>query len=343
MSANETATIFYTTDGSTPTTASAAYSGPLTVDATTTLKYFGKDTAGNISTVQTQLYTINLPDMTAPDPVTNLTAGTPTSSGIPVTWTLSGSGDVDHYEVAYSADGSNYTVASAAINAASTSYTVTGLAASTSYTVRVVAVDGAGNRSAAATVVATTGNVQTGTVVVADDFNRADGSLGNTPTGNFAWNALGATIMSNQVGFATATGSYPNVDIAVSDNIDVELDVVWPTTATPGNISGVHARCSATNNQSMIFGIKVSGKAGFLTTLSGASAAPADVSLTLTVGQTYHIKLEVRGNIYKGYIDGALIGTYTDANNAGITNTKYGFCFYSTTATRGDNFKITKY
>jgi len=58
LTANEAATIFYTTDGSAPTTASTAYTGPIAVAASTTLNYIGVDTAGNTSTVATQNYTI---------------------------------------------------------------------------------------------------------------------------------------------------------------------------------------------------------------------------------------------------------------------------------------------
>lgn len=86
-------------------------------------------------------------DTTPPNPVTNLVAGTVTSTSIPLTWTLSNSSDVANYEVAYSTDGTNFIVASAVVNASSTSYTVNGLAAGTNYTLRVVAIDGAGNRS----------------------------------------------------------------------------------------------------------------------------------------------------------------------------------------------------
>lgn len=58
LSANEAATIYYTTNGTTPTTGSAIYSTPLTISATTTLKYFARDTAGNMEAVKSQSYTI---------------------------------------------------------------------------------------------------------------------------------------------------------------------------------------------------------------------------------------------------------------------------------------------
>lgn len=48
--------IYYTIDGAIPTTASNLYSTPLVLSATTTLKYFAVDLAGNLETVKTVLY-----------------------------------------------------------------------------------------------------------------------------------------------------------------------------------------------------------------------------------------------------------------------------------------------
>ncbi len=58
LTANEPATIYYTTNGSTPTTSSPVYSSPISISTTTTLKFFGRDAAGNSSPVSTQVYTI---------------------------------------------------------------------------------------------------------------------------------------------------------------------------------------------------------------------------------------------------------------------------------------------
>jgi uncharacterized protein GlcG (DUF336 family) len=53
--------IYYTTDGSTPTTSSPVYSSPINIAATTTLKFFSRDKAANSESVKTETYTINLP------------------------------------------------------------------------------------------------------------------------------------------------------------------------------------------------------------------------------------------------------------------------------------------
>jgi len=68
LQANENSVIYYTKDGTKPTTSSPVYEGSFTISAlgTTTVKYFGVDFAGNASTVQTTIYTLNLPVAIAP-------------------------------------------------------------------------------------------------------------------------------------------------------------------------------------------------------------------------------------------------------------------------------------
>ena len=60
LTANETATVYYTTDGSTPTTNSLTYSGPINISTDTTLKFFALDLAGNSETVKSGTYIINI-------------------------------------------------------------------------------------------------------------------------------------------------------------------------------------------------------------------------------------------------------------------------------------------
>lgn len=52
------AKIYYTLDGTIPTSASAVYHGPIPIATTTTLKFIGIDTAGNKSEVKSEVYTI---------------------------------------------------------------------------------------------------------------------------------------------------------------------------------------------------------------------------------------------------------------------------------------------
>jgi PKD repeat protein len=94
LTANEAATVYYTLDGSTPTTSSAVYTAPLAISAGATLKYFAVDAAGNKEIVKSQSYSIG----TAVPPTAGFSAAatggeTPftatfsdTSTGDPTSW-----------------------------------------------------------------------------------------------------------------------------------------------------------------------------------------------------------------------------------------------------------------
>jgi hypothetical protein len=75
LSANEPATIYYTTSGATPTSSSYVYSGPIPIPVTSVLKFFAMDTAGNSEAVKTAAYNINL-DTTPPVTIATPAGGT---------------------------------------------------------------------------------------------------------------------------------------------------------------------------------------------------------------------------------------------------------------------------
>ncbi len=56
LSVNEPASTYFTLDGSTPTTASTRYAGPIALSSNATLRFFSVDAAGNAEPVRTEQY-----------------------------------------------------------------------------------------------------------------------------------------------------------------------------------------------------------------------------------------------------------------------------------------------
>jgi len=128
LAANETATIYYTINGSTPTTSSPVYSGPIAVSVTTTLKFFAKDTAGNSEAMRTVTYTID----STPPATTASPAGGSYSSAQNVTLTAN-----EPATIYYTTNGSDPTISSP-------SYAV-GIVIPATTTLKFFAQDTAGN------------------------------------------------------------------------------------------------------------------------------------------------------------------------------------------------------
>jgi hypothetical protein len=133
------ASIRYTTDGSTPSLSSAAYTTPFTLPATGTVKYRAYDNDGNVEQTRSRLLHVD-----AVAPVSTIKCNGGTCSGAwyraPVQVSLSASDDAGGSGVAsirYTTDGSTPTLSSPAYSAP---FTV-----SAGKNVRYRAVDNAGN------------------------------------------------------------------------------------------------------------------------------------------------------------------------------------------------------
>ena len=90
LSANETATIYYTTDNSDPDTGSTVYASPISINANTSLKFFGVDTAGNPELINTETYIFD----STPIVISGLPSGTTTDQDFTVI--ISGNGVVSY-------------------------------------------------------------------------------------------------------------------------------------------------------------------------------------------------------------------------------------------------------
>lgn len=133
LSVNEAATIFITTDGTTPTTASTVYAGPIPLTSMT-LKYFARDTAGNTSAVVSQTYVLDnlAPTLT----VSPVDGAYPSGQQVTMSSTEAGS-------IFYTTDG---TIPGTAAAGSTKAYTAPfALAGNT--TVKALAVDAFGNAS----------------------------------------------------------------------------------------------------------------------------------------------------------------------------------------------------
>ena len=133
LSANETASIFYTTDGTVPTTSSTRYTGPITMSAGFTLRYLGVDTAGNASAPAQQVYTVPAADTTAP-----VVTASPPGGRFEVGQKI-GLSSNEPAQIRFTVDGSTPTTGSPLYTAPIT--------LTTAFTLRFFGVDAAGNAS----------------------------------------------------------------------------------------------------------------------------------------------------------------------------------------------------
>ena len=187
--------IYYTTDGSTPTTGSTLYSGPVTVSSTETISAIATSSATGVtnSSVSTAVYTITLPAATP----TFSPAGGSYSAAQNVTISDATSGAT----IYYTTDGTTPTTSSSVYNGA--------IAVSKSEVLQAIAVaSGLPTSSVAAATYlingATSGtslNILTNQISTLGTFQGGGALPGGSPAGNgFAADAYGNLITGNSYG-----------------------------------------------------------------------------------------------------------------------------------------------
>jgi hypothetical protein len=137
------AATYYTTDGSPPTTSSTVYAGPFTVSATSTIRFFSVDNAGNAEAAKSQVIQIDTVAPTTAISCNSTTCSTGWYRTIPVTVGLTAtdnSGGSGMKAIYYTTNGSTPTTSSTIFTG---SFTV-----SVTTTVKFFAVDNAGNAAA---------------------------------------------------------------------------------------------------------------------------------------------------------------------------------------------------
>lgn len=304
LTASKPSTIRYTVDGTVPTTASPIYSGPLTVAATTTLRYVAVDAAGNQSAPAIQQYQVGTVDTTPPVITASPAGGTFTVS---VAVALSAS---EPATIRYTLDGS-------APGGASQLYTGPILLTSTT-TLRTIATDAAGNQSSdqqVYTIAAANGLVAPWTTQDVGAVGKAGSATFTAATSAYALTGAGADIWGTADAFRFVSMPLSGDGEIVARVVSVQNTNAWVK-------AGVMIRASLAAGAAQAMMMVTPGKGNNFqrrVTTGGPSVGTAG----LMAAAPYWVKLTRSANTVTAYqsadgISWSMVGSETIVMNADV-------------------------
>jgi len=280
------------------------------------------------------------PDTTPPSAPTNLTAGTVTTTQVPLSWAAStdpAPGSVAGYHV-FRCQGAGCTTFSQVTGSlvAATNYTDTGLSAGTTYRYKVVAVDSANNMSADSNLLSVTtqnSSPVSAFLMAAWNFNEGTGTTAAdfTANGNLA-TLSGASWVTGKYGSGLTFngGSSSHLSVANSPSLNIsgsEMTIsVWMNPLAPSTsdtvVLGKFWNTGWTDPYFQ-YGLEMASgnrPTFIIGTTTGYRAAV--MSSAVTYGQWTHVGVTFNGTQVKFYINGvltdtqSLTGTITARNNS---------------------------
>jgi len=334
------ATIYYTTNGATPTTASTQYTGPVNVGASATLKAIATAPGFSTSAVGSAAYTINLP--TAATPTFTPAAGTyTTTQSVTISDSTAGAA------IYYTTDGSTPTISS-------TRYT-TPISVAASLTIKAIAVASGFSNSAVGSAAYV---IQTGTAAT-PTFSPAGGTYasaqnvtistttpnatiyyttdGSTPTKQSTKYTAPVTISTTTTLKAIATTPSLNNSAVASATYTIQTAAATPTfSPAPGTYTGA---------QSVTLSDTTAGASIYYTTDgSTPTAASTKYTAPIAVSTTTTIKAIA---IASGFNNSAVAtGTYTIGAASAISfgsgfSSSAGLQFNGGATTSGTRLRVT--
>jgi hypothetical protein len=301
------ATIYYTTDGSTPTTSSTQYTSPIKVNSTETLKAVAIASGYSLSDVASATYTINLPAAT---PVFSLATGTYTAAQ-----TVTISSSTPNATIYYTTDGSTPTTNSTRYSGP--------IKVSSTETLKAVAIASGYSLSDVASV-AYTINLP----AAAPTFSLATGTYTSIQTVTISDATAGATI------YYTTNGSTPTTSSTVySSSIRVSSTETLKAVAIASGYS-LSDVASATYTLNLPVDYTIAASPDSTTIYTGEAAKYTiaitplngfDLSVSLTCSQLpANVTCAFSPNIVPAGSNGAVLIVQTSAPTKSTASLKYG-------------------